>query len=100
MRDKDSNSPLFTVLMEFDGTTSASQVNAKDEIQALRLWASRLLESGCYGLSETAARQLQTALATEELERVAGLSNVWCTTAVTGGRLALFHIVRTLSAPQ
>jgi hypothetical protein len=95
MPDKDNNNLLFTVLMEFEGTTSASQVKASSADDALRLWALRLSESGCYGLSGPAARQLQIALATDGMEGIDGLANVWCTTATVGERLAILHIVKT-----
>jgi hypothetical protein len=95
MPDKVNNSLLFTVLMEFAGTTSASQVRAASAEDALRMWAVRLSEPGCYGLSEPAARQLRNALATDGMEGIHGLSNVWCTTATVGERLAILHIVKT-----
>jgi hypothetical protein len=95
MPEKDNNSLLFTILMEFEGTTSASQVNAGSVDEALRLWADRLSEPGCYGLSGAAAHRLQIALGTDGMEGVNGLSNVWCTTAVAGESLAILHVVKT-----
>jgi len=103
-RTRQSN--LYTVIMEFDGTTSVSQVVARDVRGALRLWLDRLREPGSYGLSRSALRRLQVAF-TEECEMMNGVTpvnirgaiNVWCTTAVVGRRaprkLALLNIVKT-----
>jgi hypothetical protein len=98
MPDKGNNNPLFTILMEFEGTTSASQVRASSVNEALRLWADRLCEPGCYGLSEAAAHRLRKAMGGEDgAEGVNGLSNVWCTTAIAGESLAILHVVKTVT---
>jgi hypothetical protein len=89
---------LFTVIMEFDGTTSVSQFAAQGITEALRLWIAGLSQSNAYGLSGSSARQLAMAFA-EDRERcptpIDGVENVWCSTALAEGQLALLNIVKT-----
>jgi hypothetical protein len=95
MPAKANNNLLFTVIMEFDGTTSASQIKASHAEEALQIWASRLLKNGRHGLSQRAASELQNVLETDRVEEIRGLFNVWCTTALAEERLAILHIVNT-----
>ena len=100
---KTRQSRLFTVIMEFDGTTSVSQVVAQDVRGALRLWLDRLREPGACGLSRSAARSIQESFAEEDetknVGNIKGVVNVWCTTALVGrnasSKLALLNIVKT-----
>lgn len=88
----------FTVVMEFDGTTSVSQFVAKPAANALKLWLARLAEPNAFGLSRRSARLLQTAFVDDssaELTTLKGVVGVWCTTALAGDKLALIHLVKT-----
>ena len=49
---------LFTVLMEFEGTTSASQFHAASVRDALKMWLAGLGQSHCYGLTEAQRKRL------------------------------------------
>jgi len=98
---------LFTVVMEFEGTTSISQVNARHPNDALMLWAAGLAASNAYGLSRSSARRLQSAIIEDANRAVSanigddpvkidGVKNVWCkSVAVEPKGLALFNIVKT-----
>jgi len=97
MQGKRNNDHLFTVIMEFSGTTSASQVMAANPIQALRKWGRKLYKKDAYGLTEDQASNLLKEF--DELEEVVlqkGLVNVWCTAIKAERDLALFHLIQTI----
>ena len=96
MPDKSSAKYRYTVFLEFCGTTSVSQNEARNPQEALRKWSVRLLEPDAYGLSKAAAKSLKTALDQQEgdsLVGIEGLSSVWCTTVLVKRDLAFLHVV-------
>src|SRR5262245_21665218 len=98
MDNQPRDSGLFTVVMEFDGTTSISQFVAARVGDALKLWLIRLQEPNAYGLSRSLARSLHTAFVKHPSTapvRIEGVANVWCTTAFVGRKFALLNIVKT-----
>ena len=98
MPDKISTSRLYTLLLEFSGTTSVSQVQAQSPEEAVRQWIAKLLEPKAYGLSKGPARSLKSALDRQDGDSLAalnGLTRVWCATALVKKELALLHIVET-----
>jgi len=90
---------LFTVIMEFRGTTSVSQFVAADPQSAMKLWQEGLAGPNPYGLSDSSARRLlKAAIAQEPCDvpvPLEGLKSVWCRTVLAGGQLALLNIVKT-----
>ena len=98
MPDKISTNHLYTLLLEYSGTTSVSQVHAHSPEKALLQWTVQLLEPKAYGLSKLAARNLKAALDRQgghSLASLDGLAKVWCTTTLVKEELALLHIVET-----
>lgn len=97
-----SQRKLFTVIMEFEGTTSVSQVRARSANEALKLWARKLQTPEVYALKKKQAAKLIKGFKQfddfgyQDAVALTGLSNVWCT-FVSGGRSsALLNIVATL----
>lgn len=101
MHAKSNDRTLYTVLMEFVGTTSAAQIRAADAQEALTLWFAGLVEADHYGLSIKDANRLRESSGVSESPiPVQGLQNVWCTTVLSGDDLALFHVIRTGEDPD
>jgi hypothetical protein len=106
---------LFTVILEFEGTTSVSQVWASSPVYALDRWRDGLCDHGTYGLTGDQASRLAKSLelakslgneADAQAESdggpfptpVATVENVWCTSTLTEhNSLALLNIVETVS---
>lgn len=99
MPGKPSANHLYTVVLEFSGTTSVSQVRAASIQGAMSQWINKLSESDAYGLSEEAACQLHEALEAQEgigvLVPIEGLHSVWCVSALAGGELAVLNLIET-----
>jgi hypothetical protein len=90
---------LFTIIMQFAGTTSAAQVLAGDANQALTLWVDALSSGSHYGLSASDAARLRDSItkdADTEPVGITGQTNVWCTTALSRKDLAILHIIETV----
>jgi len=93
---------LFTVIMEFEGTTSESQVRARSANEALKFWARKLRTPDVYALKKKQAAKLIRGFKSDNdlglLFPVAlnGVGNVWCTTVSGGRSSALINIVATL----
>ena len=90
---------LFTVIMEFDGTTAAAQIRARDCDAALNGWLKALDTDGAYGLTKAQRVSLKAAYrpgVDGTPVQISGLGNVWCLTVSVNGRLALLHLVRTV----
>jgi hypothetical protein len=90
---------LYTIILEFEGTTSIAQEEAMGPDEALNQWFKGLADKDSYGLT---AAQSQALLATScpdpfETVEVTGVRSVWCATALASDNLALFTIVKTLS---
>jgi uncharacterized protein YabE (DUF348 family) len=89
---------LYTVIMEFEGTTSVSQTTAGTVVEALKLWSGGLSESEHYGLAPASASRLLEALVDsqdDEPVQITGTTNVWCTSILVGKKSALLNIVKT-----
>jgi len=85
---------LFTLVSEYGGGTYVSQVHADNERQALKEWASHLLSeqpmgaaSGSIGIYALGDLHSPTP--------VAGLTSVWCWTALVADELVLTNIIRS-----
>jgi len=97
MHDKANGNELFTVILEYEGTTSAAQVRAPSADDAVHIWFESLKEEGAYGLTGAQRDKMRTAFdADESPVPIHGLGNVWCKTTLAGDRLALLHLVKTV----
>ena len=73
---------LFTVVMEFEGTTSVSQFKAANAEDALRLWLKGLRKTDRYGLTAKQVSRLASGSESDEDMIPAllnGIRKVWCT---------------------
>ena len=91
---------LFTVVLEYDGGTYVSQVNARLAQHALAKWADALDPDDVKGLEVTGKSALVDELNADakigqDLTQVKGVKNVWSATALVRGKFALMNVVRT-----
>lgn len=91
---------LYTVVLEFDGGTYVSQVNARLAQHALAKWADCLDHEEVKGLGDDGKNALRDELAADarvgqDLVPVKGAKNVWSATALVRGKFALMNVVRT-----
>ncbi len=86
---------LFTMILEYRGTTAISQVRAGGAKTALQKWTKTFDYGSVLGVTEAAKSQLVKAFTREEPLPVKNTRNVWCSTALEDGRMALLNIVRT-----
>lgn len=90
---------LFTIILEFEGTTSVSQFSGRNVGEAYRSWFKGLKDPSRFGLGADQAEGLTLALSWEGLPSptpLANSKNVWCTTAFVGEKLALLNFVATV----
>jgi hypothetical protein len=93
------NDNLFTVITEFEGTTAAAQMRARDCDAALAGWLKRLDTDGAYGLTKAQRAKLKAAYRPDvhgAPVKLSGLGNVWCIAIGVEGSLALLHFVNTV----
>ena len=83
---------MFSIIYEFDGSTFVSQHMATNCKDAVSLWVEALHELENDGITPQIAR---AALELSTPVPVAGLSGVWCDSAVVHDKLVLIHIVDT-----
>jgi hypothetical protein len=89
---------LYTVIMEFEGTTSVIQMTATSVVEALEVWSHGLRQSEHYGLAAASARRLYNRIQKQQDRKpvnIRGTANVWCTSVLVGQNLALLNIVKT-----
>lgn len=88
---------LFTVILEYDGTTAAAQVRANTADDAIHVWFESLKQEGAYGLTGAQISEIRRAFdAHESPVPISDLRNVWCKTILAGDKLALLHLVKTV----
>jgi hypothetical protein len=85
---------LYTVILDYNGGTYASQVMGSDQEHALREWIE-LLESE--QLAGPCSSEVATAFrsAADPLVALEGLRSTWCGSAVAKDGLALANLVKT-----
>lgn len=86
---------LFTIVCEFDGGTYVSQVEACDQVEAVRAWADKLsLEKPIPRVTNHVVRNVLRDL-DDELGLVAldGLKGVWCFDTLIGGKIVLGKVI-------
>jgi hypothetical protein len=93
---------LFTVLMEFEGTSSVSQFLADSAESALRLWLDGLSIKGGYGLTDRQRRRLSDGWSDLGLglnpTPLDGLQGAWCSSVLPKrGAMATLNIVETVA---
>lgn len=86
---------LYTFILEYTGETYMAQVQAASPKAAMKKWGQTLDISQIYGLNENHKGTLMQEIDSGKLILLGGMRNVWCTSAVVNGELALLHIVKT-----
>ncbi len=92
---------LFTIILEFEGTTSVSQFRARNVGEAYRCWYQELKAPNRYGLDANQAERLASALLFDGLQRptpLASTEHVWCVSTHVDGNYALLNFVTTVTA--
>ena len=85
---------LYTVILDYNGGTYASQVSGRDETAALSEWADRLVSEELVGqISEEVAMAFQAS--PNDLVPLEGLVSIWCGSTVAKAGLAIVNIVKT-----
>lgn len=91
---------LFTVILEFEGLNSVSQIDAADPDAAFRRWTEGLARPLGYGLdpkqAAALAKNIEGYKDRRKLTALEGMQNVWCTTELVGKTSALFNIIGTV----
>ena len=87
---------LYTIILDYAGGTYVTQIEAKSENAALRVWVSKLKWEW---VADCISEEVAAAFAGSGDEAVAldGLSEVWCASASAKQGLALAKIVKTAS---
>jgi hypothetical protein len=85
---------LFTLVCEFAGGTYIAQIQADDERQAINEWASFLIREQPMGATSNGIAMCAQD-DPEPPTPIAGLSSVWCWTALVGDERVLANIVRS-----
>jgi hypothetical protein len=91
---------LFTIILEFEGTTSVSQVSDQSVDEAYRVWLQGLRDPGRYGLNQKQAERLAAALSFDGIQQptpLASTRNVWCASTHVDENYALLNFVATLA---
>lgn len=91
---------LFTIILEYEGTTSVSQVPGRSVDEAYRGWFQGLQDPGRYGLDPKQAEALTAALSFDGIQSPTPLAhskNVWCISAHVDENLALLNFIATLA---
>lgn len=91
---------LFTIMLEYEGTTSVSQVPGRSVDEAYRGWFRGLQDPGRYGLDPQQAKGLAAALSFDCIQSptpLASTKNVWSISARVDENLALLNFIATLA---
>jgi hypothetical protein len=94
-------SSLYTIIAEHRGGTYCCQVQASDEVQALKHWADHCADDPelLAAFTPQGIRVLQQA-DWDDLDRptpLRGLVNMWCASISFSQALCLINVVRTAS---
>jgi hypothetical protein len=92
---------LFTIILEFEGTTSVSQFSARDVGEVYRSWFQGLKNPSRYGLDANQSERLASALLSDDLQPptpLASTENVWCVSTHVDENYALLNFVATVAA--
>lgn len=86
---------LYTFVLEFEGGTYVSQVEAASVELAPSAWATAITPGTTQGMPDASLRELCEAIAEQVPVRLDGLQQVWCISPLVRGRMALVHFVLT-----
>jgi hypothetical protein len=87
--------PLYTFFLEYKGGTYISQVHARSSPLATRAWARKFLEMKVPGLGARSKSDLVEKILGDAPTALDGLKNIWCSSALVRGHLALIHFTKT-----
>jgi hypothetical protein len=90
---------LFTFIMDFQGGTYISQVNATSPESACIKWAENLETSEIPGLGSKGKNFIIEEVKKEPPVTLKGVSNSWCTILDVYGKRALINLVQTEQTP-
>jgi hypothetical protein len=101
MPESANSKRLFTVIMGFEGTTSAAQFRADSVEDVLRQWLNDLSQPGIFGLTDLQRTRLAEGFSDFDLDLAPalldGLQSIWCSpVSAKGGGMALLNIVETV----
>lgn len=88
---------LFTIVIDFRGSTIVEQVLAKNQFNAYVLCLEKV-SPFLKGVGKKTISNLIddfNASSEEEIVKVKGMKNVWCQTNILRGHLAIFNIIKT-----
>ena len=87
--------PLYTFILEYKGGTYLSQASSGSPGTAFVKGAESLQAVQVTGLGNKGKASLIEQMKTNKITPIAGLTNVWCNTALINGRLAIVNVIRT-----
>lgn len=87
--------PLYTFFLEYRGGTYVSQVRARSSRLATRVWSGRLIEMKIPGLGASSKKNLVEKILADTPTALDGLKNIWCSSTIVRGHLALVHFTLT-----
>jgi hypothetical protein len=90
---------VYTVVMDFEGTSCATQFQANSVQHALKLWLDDLNLGGVYGLEDYQREGLKHAVEQRHWRfmQLEELKNIWWVTIMCAdGGVAVLHIVESV----
>jgi len=87
--------PFYTLVLDYQGGTYVSQVNASSPNKAFQIGLESLDLSQIHGLGAATQKKLVNQVREYPPVPLDGLKNVWCATASVRGTLALMNLVQT-----
>jgi hypothetical protein len=92
--------PLFTMMLEYRGTSAISQARAPSAKAAAAKWAQEFDYAGTLGVGDEAKAEMMRDFSRETPIPVKHTSNAWCSTGLGSGHMALLYIVQTSEATK
>ena len=87
---------LYTFILDFEGGTYVSQVEAQHPKKATRLWATQLEIQHIPNFTQAMKENLKRSVEHDDATPVEGVSNVWCLAILTShDKPGLVNIVKT-----
>lgn len=86
---------IYTLILEYDGATYMTQVEAADETEALSEWTDDLDVCAIDGFPLDDAEPVIKSLKEQVPSPVRNLINVWNVNFVVGHNLAILHLIKT-----
>ena len=87
--------PLFTMMLEYSGTSAISQLRAPSPKAASAKWAKEFNYAGTLGVGDETKSELMRDFTREIPIPVKHTRNTWCSTGLGSGHMALLYIVQT-----